>query len=126
MVKILLFIILFESIQTLYFTLSRGESKCFSYDLTSKSAYIGEYQVLDEVPSQSRQTEGIRVNLFEPESRNYFSKIFLGKDRHYFKTKNPGIHKICFEGTRHLFELEETIRLSVRMSDEIEHDTIVK
>ena len=109
----------------LYFTIQRGQSKCFSYDLSKKSLYIGEYEVLDQIPTSDATGDGVRVNFHEPDSRNYYTKIFSGKDRHVFNTKAPGVHKICFEGTKNLFQNLDTVRISVKMHDEAKHEKIV-
>ena len=36
--------------------------------------------------------------------------------------KTPGIHKICFEGTRNLYTQIDAVRVQVKMHDEAKHE----
>ena len=71
----------------LYFQLKNGESKWFNYDLTKKAVYVGEYKLLDEIPSLKATGDGVRVNFHEPNpgttsgKNNYYTKIFQNTDR---------------------------------------------
>ena len=68
----------------LYFQLKSGESKWFLYDLTQKAVYVGEYQLLDQVPNLQATGDGVRVNFYEPEGngfgKSYYTKIFMNKE----------------------------------------------
>ena len=123
MVKILILCLLFLSwTNALYFMLKKGESKCFDYDLTKKAVYVGEYFLLDDVPNLEATGDGVRVNFHEPENKQYYTKIFQKQDRQVFNVKTPGIHKICFEGTRNLYYAIDKVRVEVKMHDESKHE----
>ncbi len=69
----------------LYFKLKPNDQKCFTYDLTKKAVYVGEYSLLDEVPNLAATGDGVRVNFYEPRgtgfASNYYTKVFQGNDR---------------------------------------------
>ena len=78
----------------LYIKLKSGESKCFSYDMSKKSTFIGEYSLLDYVPNLDATGDGVKVNLYEPNSSSYFTKVFQSQDNQIFTVRTPGIHKV--------------------------------
>ena len=126
-IKILLSLVIILAVSNcLYFELKRGESKCFNYDLTKRSVYIGEYWLLDAIPNIEATGDGIRVNFHEPNSKNYYTKVFQTKDRQVFNAKVPGVHKVCFEGTKNLFVSTNSVRVSVKMHDEAKHDKTIE
>ncbi|CAI2380694.1 unnamed protein product [Moneuplotes crassus] len=111
--------------QCLYFILKPGIERCFQYDLIFKSVYVGEYNILEQIPNLSSELQGVNVKIFEPQSNDYYSKIVRGKDRHIFNSKKSGMHKICFEGTKALFELIDEVKFYVKMHDELKYKEIV-
>ena len=126
MEKIFTFFLLFVSLSNwLYFTLKNGESKCFNYDMSRRSTFVGEYTLLDYVPNLEATGDGVRANLYEPNSSSYFTKVFQGQDSQVFTVRVPGIHKVWFEGTRYLFQSVNSVRVSVKMRDDIKHEKLV-
>ena len=77
--------------------------------------------MLDFVPNIDATGDGIRVNFYEPDSKNYYTKVFQFKDSQVFTVRNPGIHKVCFEGTKNLFASTDSVRVAIRMHDEVKH-----
>lgn len=107
----------------LYFILTKsGGTKWFNYDLSKSNVYIGEYQLLDYIQNIEATGDGVRVNFYEPDSKNYYTKVFQGKDRQVFNARTKGVHKVCFEGTKNLFISTDQVRVSVKMYDEVKFD----
>ena len=90
--------------------------------MSKQSVYVGEYQMLDTIPNIEMTGDGIRVNFYEPKSKNYYTKVFQNQDRQVYNAKEFGLHKICFEGTTNLFVATQVVRVSVKMHDEAKHD----
>ena len=123
MAKILIsFLLLLALSNWLYFKLKAGDNKCFNYDLTKRSTFVGDYQMLDAVPNIETTGDGVRVNFYEPDSKSYYTKVFQYKDSQIFTVRTPGIHKVCFEGTKNLFTSIDSVRVTIKMHDEIKHE----
>ena len=109
----------------MYFKLKSGESKWFSYDLNKDATFIGEYSMLDYIPNIESTNDGVKVNLYEPNSSSYYTKVFQKQDSQIYTVRTPGVHKVCFEGTKYLFQATDSVRVAIKMRDDLKHDKTV-
>ena len=93
--------------------------------MNKRSTFIGEYALLDSIPNIDATNEGIKVNLYEPNSSSYYTKVFQKKDSQVFIIRTPGIHKVWFEGSKYLFQTVDAVRVSIKIRDDIKYDKIV-